>query len=223
MHLRGATRIAEGVRIDAGCVLDSTQVGPGAVLKPYTVATETVIGARVQVGPFAHLRPGSVLEDEVHMGNFVETKKTRLGRGAKANHLAYLGDAEIGAKVNVGAGTITCNYDGVNKMKTVIDDGVFIGSDTQLVAPVSAGEGCVCGRRLHGHRGCPRRRIGPRPWSPSHKGGLGGGGAHKNEKVRYGIKLFVGHRSGASVRLSRLVYYPDYLKLHSRPNPSVFE
>src|SRR5439155_3998515 len=102
-------------------------------------------GDDAQVGTWAHVRPGSVLENEVHVGNFVETKKTRLGRGSKANHLSYLGDADIGAKVNVGCGTITCNYDGVNKHKTIIEDGAFIGSDSQLVAPVRIGKGAYVG------------------------------------------------------------------------------
>ncbi|MCC6996490.1 MAG: bifunctional UDP-N-acetylglucosamine diphosphorylase/glucosamine-1-phosphate N-acetyltransferase GlmU [Deltaproteobacteria bacterium] len=143
--LRGKTRIGARVRLDAGCVLEDTTVEDGAHLKPYTIATDSSIGPAAQVGPFAHLRSGSVLEADAHMGNFVETKKTRLGRGAKANHLAYLGDADIGPKVNVGAGTITCNYDGVNKFKTVIEEGAFIGSDSQLVAPVTVGAGAYVG------------------------------------------------------------------------------
>jgi bifunctional UDP-N-acetylglucosamine pyrophosphorylase/glucosamine-1-phosphate N-acetyltransferase len=144
--LRGArTRVEDGARIDAGCVVTDSVVGAGAVVKPYSVLSDSQIGARAQIGPFAHCRPGSVLEDDVHLGNFVETKKAHLGRGAKANHLAYLGDAEIGAKSNIGAGTITCNYDGVDKHKTVIGEGVFIGSDTQLVAPVTVGKGAYVG------------------------------------------------------------------------------
>jgi len=139
--LRGATRLGDGVRIDQGCVLTDTIVDEGALLKPYCVLTDSRVGARAQLGPFAHCRPGTVLAEEVHLGNFVETKKARLGRGAKANHLSYLGDAEIGPKVNVGAGTITCNYDGVNKFVTTIEEGAFIGSDTQLIAPVTVGKG----------------------------------------------------------------------------------
>jgi bifunctional UDP-N-acetylglucosamine pyrophosphorylase/glucosamine-1-phosphate N-acetyltransferase len=114
-------------------------VGEEAVLKPYSVAVDSRIGARAQVGPFAHLRPGSDLGEEAHVGNFVETKKTRMGRGAKANHLAYLGDGIIGAGANVGAGTIFCNYDGFQKHTTTIGEGAFIGSDSQLVAPVTVG------------------------------------------------------------------------------------
>src|SRR4029453_10378866 len=118
-----------------------TQVGEGAHIKPYSVACESIIGADARIGPFAHLRPGTELAADVHVGNFVETKKTRMGRGSKANHLAYLGDAEIGQRVNVGAGTITCNYDGRTKSQTIIEDGAFIGSDSQLIAPVTVGRG----------------------------------------------------------------------------------
>jgi bifunctional UDP-N-acetylglucosamine pyrophosphorylase/glucosamine-1-phosphate N-acetyltransferase len=122
------SEIAAGVLIRQGCVLDEARVGPGAVL-----------------GPYSHLRPGSEIGEDAHVGNFVETKKIKLGKGSKANHLTYLGDAEIGAGVNIGAGTITCNYDGVNKHTTVIEDGVFIGSDSTLVAPVRVGKGAYVG------------------------------------------------------------------------------
>jgi bifunctional UDP-N-acetylglucosamine pyrophosphorylase/glucosamine-1-phosphate N-acetyltransferase len=145
VELRGNVIVGEGCRIEAGCVISDSTVGARAHIKPYCVISDSTIGDDVQVGPWAHLRPGSVLENEAHVGNFVETKKARLGRGAKANHLSYLGDAEIGAKVNVGAGTITCNYDGYAKYKTVIEEGAFIGSDTQLVAPVTVGKGAVIG------------------------------------------------------------------------------
>jgi len=141
--LRGACRIGSGCVIDAGCVLTNVIVADGAHLKPYTVASDSQLGEKVQIGPFSHLRPDSVVESGAHVGNFVELKKTRLGPGSKANHLAYLGDAEIGAAVNVGCGTITCNYDGVSKHKTVIEDEVFVGSDTQLVAPVRIGRGAI--------------------------------------------------------------------------------
>jgi bifunctional UDP-N-acetylglucosamine pyrophosphorylase/glucosamine-1-phosphate N-acetyltransferase len=145
VQLRGATTLGQRVRVDIGCVLTDAQVGDDARLLPYCVVTESKLGARVQVGPFSHCRPSSVLSDDVHMGNFVETKKTTLGPGAKANHLAYLGDATIGARSNIGAGTITCNYDGKHKLPTVIEDGVFIGSDSQLVAPVTIGKGAYVG------------------------------------------------------------------------------
>ncbi len=141
VHLRGTCRIGEGAVVDVGCVLTDVDVEAGARLLPYTVATRSRIGPRAQVGPFAHLRPDSHLEADTKVGNFVETKKTRLGRGSKANHLAYLGDGEIGERVNVGAGTIFCNYDGTRKHTTILEDEVFIGSDSQLVAPVRVGRG----------------------------------------------------------------------------------
>jgi bifunctional UDP-N-acetylglucosamine pyrophosphorylase/glucosamine-1-phosphate N-acetyltransferase len=140
VHLRGRCRIAAGAHIDVGCVLRDVQVSAGARLLPYTVASASAIGEGAQVGPFSHLRPDSQLGPGAHVGNFVETKKTRMGRGAKANHLAYLGDGVIGEEVNVGAGTIFCNYDGYAKHTTVLEDGAFIGSDSQLVAPVTVGK-----------------------------------------------------------------------------------
>lgn len=141
--LRGNTRIEAGARIGQGCVLTDTTVGASAEIKPYTVADQAQIGPGCKVGPFAHLRPGTELAAEVHVGNFVETKKTKLGRGSKANHLAYLGDSIVGEKVNIGAGTITCNYNGFEKRQTIIEDGAFIGSDTQLVAPVRVGANAI--------------------------------------------------------------------------------
>jgi bifunctional UDP-N-acetylglucosamine pyrophosphorylase/glucosamine-1-phosphate N-acetyltransferase len=141
--LRGTTHIGEGARIDEGVILTNTIVGKRAHVLPYCVATDATIGENNKVGPFAHLRPGTVLDADVHVGNFVETKKTRLGRGSKANHLTYLGDTIVGEKVNVGAGTITCNYNGYEKSQTIIEDGAFIGSDTQLVAPVRVGKRAV--------------------------------------------------------------------------------
>jgi bifunctional UDP-N-acetylglucosamine pyrophosphorylase/glucosamine-1-phosphate N-acetyltransferase len=139
--LRGTTRIGEGASIDVGCVLTDVTVEAGATLKPYSVATRATIGERAQIGPFSHLRPESRIGEEAHVGNFVETKKTSLGKGSKANHLAYLGDGVVGAGANIGAGTIFCNYDGFQKHVTVIEDGAFIGSDSQLVAPVTVGRG----------------------------------------------------------------------------------
>lgn len=143
--LRGTTSIGARCRIEAGCVLTDVQVADDCLLRPYTVAQESVIGPGGQLGPFSHLRPATVLAEGAHIGNFVELKNTRVGPGSKANHLSYLGDAEIGSKVNVGCGTITCNYDGYAKHRTVIEDGAFIGSDTQLVAPVRVGRGAVVG------------------------------------------------------------------------------
>ena len=141
--LRGRTRIGAGAVIGNGCILTDTEVNAGAVLLPYCVCTQAIIGENAKIGPFAHLRPGTVLAADVHVGNFVETKKTQIGRGSKANHLSYLGDTLIGEKVNVGAGTITCNYNGYEKRQTIIEDGAFIGSDTQLVAPVRIGKKAV--------------------------------------------------------------------------------
>jgi bifunctional UDP-N-acetylglucosamine pyrophosphorylase / glucosamine-1-phosphate N-acetyltransferase len=137
--LRGSTRVGRGATVDVGCVLTNVDVGERAVVKPYSVATDSRIGPGAQVGPFSHLRPGSDLGEDVHVGNFVETKKTRMARGAKANHLSYLGDGIIGAGANIGAGTIFCNYDGAGKHTTTIEAGVFIGSDSQIVAPVTIG------------------------------------------------------------------------------------
>jgi bifunctional UDP-N-acetylglucosamine pyrophosphorylase/glucosamine-1-phosphate N-acetyltransferase len=141
--LRGRTRVGHGARIDDGAILVDTDVGAGAHVLAYTLSQDAVIGANAIVGPFARLRPGTSVGPEAHVGNFVELKKTVLGRGSKANHLSYLGDAVIGEKVNIGAGTITCNYNGYEKKQTVIDDGAFIGSDTQLVAPVRVGKRAV--------------------------------------------------------------------------------
>jgi bifunctional UDP-N-acetylglucosamine pyrophosphorylase/glucosamine-1-phosphate N-acetyltransferase len=143
VSLRGRTKIGHGARIDDGVVLIDVEVGAGAEIKPYTIATQSVIGPNAIVGPFAHLRPGTKLGADVHVGNFVEMKKTEVGRGSKANHLSYLGDTTIGEKVNVGAGTITCNYNGYEKQRTVIEDQAFIGSDTQLIAPVRVGKRAV--------------------------------------------------------------------------------
>ncbi|HWV38743.1 MAG TPA: bifunctional UDP-N-acetylglucosamine diphosphorylase/glucosamine-1-phosphate N-acetyltransferase GlmU [Vulgatibacter sp.] len=137
--------VGAGTVIGQGSVIVGSRVGAGVVVKPYSVFEDAVVGERAIVGPFARLRPGTELGPEVHIGNFVETKKTRMGRGSKANHLTYLGDAIVGERCNVGAGTITCNYDGVNKSVTELGDGVFIGSDTQLVAPVRVGDGAYVG------------------------------------------------------------------------------
>ena len=143
--LEGATRIGEGCVIDPGVHLHNVTVGDDVHLKTGTVAEDAIIEDAATVGPYAHLRPGTQLGRKVKVGNFVETKKAVFGEGAKASHLSYIGDADIGADVNIGAGTITCNYDGVRKHKTVLEDGVFIGSDTQLVAPVRVGRGAYVG------------------------------------------------------------------------------
>ena len=143
--LEGTTRIGEGCVVEPGVHLVNVTVGDDVHLKTGTVAEDAIIEDEAMVGPYAHLRPGTQLGRKVKVGNFVETKKAVFGEGAKASHLSYIGDAEIGADVNIGAGTITCNYDGVNKHKTILEDGVFIGSDTQLVAPIRIGRGAYVG------------------------------------------------------------------------------
>jgi bifunctional UDP-N-acetylglucosamine pyrophosphorylase/glucosamine-1-phosphate N-acetyltransferase len=145
VQLLGKTRIGTGCRVRSYSVILNSEIADGVMVRPGCVMEEARIGAGAVVGPFSHLRPGSEIGDGAHLGNFVETKKIKLGKGSKANHLTYLGDAEIGAGVNIGAGTITCNYDGVHKHKTVIEDGVFIGSDSTLVAPVRVGKGAYVG------------------------------------------------------------------------------
>ena len=141
----GKVRLADNVRVGAGCVLSNVEVGPGSEIAPYSHLDGAVVGANCRIGPYARLRPGTRLADQVHVGNFVEIKATEFGNGSKANHLSYLGDTTIGSGVNIGAGTITCNYDGANKHRTVIEDDAFIGSDTQLVAPVTIGRGATIG------------------------------------------------------------------------------
>jgi len=145
VRLRGATSIGPETRIDVGSVLTDATLGARVVVKPYSVISSSRVGDGAEIGPFAHLRPESEIEAEAHVGNFVETKKTRMRRGSKANHLAYLGDGDVGERANVGAGTIFCNYDGYQKHRTVIGEGAFIGSDSQLVAPVRVGKGAFVG------------------------------------------------------------------------------
>lgn len=143
--LEGRVELADGVRIGPFCRLKDVKLGPGTEVRAHCDLDGVVVEGASQIGPYSRLRPGTVLADGVHIGNFVETKNARLGVGSKANHLAYLGDATIGSGVNVGAGTITCNYDGVNKFSTVIEDGAFIGSNSALVAPVTIGAGATVG------------------------------------------------------------------------------
>ena len=143
--LRGDTTVGPGVTISAGVDATDTRIDAGAMILPYCVLNQAHVGPNAKVGPFAHLRPGTVLGPETKIGNFVETKKTTLGKGSKASHLTYLGDCDVGEAANIGAGTITCNYDGVGKHKTVISDRAFIGSNTELVAPVVVGEESVVG------------------------------------------------------------------------------
>jgi len=144
-HLRGATRIGSGCTIEPGVTVSDCTIGKGVHLKAGSVLEGSEIGDECAIGPMAHLRPGTVLAGKNKLGNFVETKKAIIGRGSQASHLTYIGDAEVGAGVNIGCGTITCNYDGVNKHKTVIEDDVFVGSDTQFVAPVRIGRGSLIG------------------------------------------------------------------------------
>jgi bifunctional UDP-N-acetylglucosamine pyrophosphorylase/glucosamine-1-phosphate N-acetyltransferase len=141
VQLLGKTRIGTDCRIRSYSVIQNSQLGDDVLVKPGCVLDQAVVANSAILGPFSHLRPGSEIGEGAHVGNFVETKKIRLGKKSKANHLTYLGDAEIGEGVNIGAGTITCNYDGVNKYKTIIEDGSFIGSDATLVAPVTVGRG----------------------------------------------------------------------------------
>jgi bifunctional UDP-N-acetylglucosamine pyrophosphorylase / glucosamine-1-phosphate N-acetyltransferase len=141
----GKVTLGDGVRIGPNCVLRNVAVGAGTEVRAFSHFDDARIGARCVLGPFARLRPGAHLADEVHIGNFVEVKASRVGVGSKANHLAYIGDSEVGANVNVGAGTITCNYDGANKHRTVIEDDCFIGSDATLVAPVTIARGSYIG------------------------------------------------------------------------------
>jgi bifunctional UDP-N-acetylglucosamine pyrophosphorylase/glucosamine-1-phosphate N-acetyltransferase len=135
--LEGDISIGSGVKIGAGCILKNCRIGENTSVQPYTVIEDAVIGTQCQVGPFARIRPGTELKNAAKIGNFVEVKKSLIGEGSKVNHLSYVGDSELGSDVNVGAGTITCNYDGINKYKTTIGNGVFIGSNAVLVAPVT--------------------------------------------------------------------------------------
>jgi bifunctional UDP-N-acetylglucosamine pyrophosphorylase/glucosamine-1-phosphate N-acetyltransferase len=145
VQVLGKTRIGEGCRIRSYSVIRDSEIAAKVLIRPGCSLEGARIGPSAVLGPYSHLRPGSDIGEGAHVGNFVETKKIKLGKGSKANHLTYLGDAEIGAGVNIGAGTITCNYDGVNKHTTIIDDGAFIGSDSTLVAPVRVGKGAYVG------------------------------------------------------------------------------
>ncbi len=143
VSIRGRSRIAAGCRVGQGSVVGDTVLGPGTTILPYCVLEGTQTSAGCTIGPFAHTRTGTVLAEGAKLGNFVETKKARIGKGSKVNHLSYIGDSLVGDKVNIGAGTITCNYDGYEKHQTIIGDGVFIGSDVKLVAPVTVGAGAL--------------------------------------------------------------------------------
>jgi bifunctional UDP-N-acetylglucosamine pyrophosphorylase/glucosamine-1-phosphate N-acetyltransferase len=158
--VRGELVCGRDVSIDVNCVFEGRVVlGDGVRIKANCVLEDAVVGAGSIVGPFARLRPGTELGREVHIGNFVEVKNSSIADQSKANHLAYVGDATIGSRVNVGAGTITCNYDGANKFRTVIEDDVFIGSDTQLVAPVTVGRGATLGAGTTLTRDAPPEQL----------------------------------------------------------------
>ena len=145
VRLRGETAIGSDCRVGACSLIEDSALADGVVVEPFTLIVSSKVQSGARIGPYARLRPGTVVEAGAHIGNFVELKKTRLGKGSKANHMAYLGDSEIGENVNVGAGTITCNYDGIHKHQTVIRDGAFIGSNATLVAPVEVGAGSYVG------------------------------------------------------------------------------
>jgi bifunctional UDP-N-acetylglucosamine pyrophosphorylase/glucosamine-1-phosphate N-acetyltransferase len=145
VQLRGQTQIGAGCQIRSFSVIEDCHIGDKVLVRQSCILTESTVANGAKIGPFAHLRPGSEIGEEAHVGNFVETKKARLGKGAKANHLTYLGDAEIGEGTNIGAGVITCNYDGVHKHPTRIGKGVFVGSDSTLVAPIAIEDGAYIG------------------------------------------------------------------------------
>ena len=141
----GSVQLGDGVRVGANCILKNTKVQAGTQIAPFSLVEDAEIGKDCRIGPYARIRPGTHLSDEVHIGNFVEIKNSSISTGTKANHLSYIGDSIVGKNVNIGAGTITCNYDGANKHQTIIEDDVFIGSDTQLIAPVTVAKGATIG------------------------------------------------------------------------------
>ena len=141
----GIVTLADQVRIGPYCVIKDTHIAEGTAIEAFSHLDGAKIGPANRIGPYARIRPGAELASDVHIGNFVEVKNSKIASQSKANHLAYVGDSIVGSRVNIGAGTITCNYDGVNKHQTVIEDDVFIGSDTQLVAPVKVGKGATLG------------------------------------------------------------------------------
>jgi bifunctional UDP-N-acetylglucosamine pyrophosphorylase/glucosamine-1-phosphate N-acetyltransferase len=175
----GRVVLADGVRIGPNCILRNVSIGADSEVLAFSHLEESEVGARCRVGPYARLRPGTRLAEEVHIGNFVEVKASRIGKGSKANHLTYIGDSEIGNSVNVGAGTITCNYDGVSKHRTVIEDDCFIGSDTTLVAPVRIARGSYIGAGSTINRDTPAgqltvargRQVSIPSWKPPKKKG----------------------------------------------------
>lgn len=155
----GTVSLGNGISVGANCFLKNVQVGAGTIIKPNSVLEDAVIGEDCQIGPFARIRPDTHLADGVHIGNFVEIKKSKVDNGTKINHLSYVGDAIVGKKVNIGAGTITCNYDGANKYVTEIGDHAFIGSDSQLVAPVKVGAGATIGAGSTISKDAPEQKL----------------------------------------------------------------
>jgi bifunctional UDP-N-acetylglucosamine pyrophosphorylase/glucosamine-1-phosphate N-acetyltransferase len=155
----GRVELEDGVTIGAHCVIRNARIAKGASIKPFCHIEDAVIGAHSVIGPYARLRPGTELAEDVHIGNFVEVKNSQIAAHSKANHLAYVGDATVGSRVNIGAGTITCNYDGANKFRTIIEDDAFIGSDTQLVAPVRVGKGATLGAGTTLTRDAPEGKL----------------------------------------------------------------
>ncbi|MBT0721822.1 bifunctional UDP-N-acetylglucosamine diphosphorylase/glucosamine-1-phosphate N-acetyltransferase GlmU [Rosenbergiella collisarenosi] len=175
--IEGEVKLGNNVKIGAGCIIRNSVIGDNCEISPYSVIDGAELAADCTIGPFARLRPGSELAEQVHVGNFVEVKKSQLGKGTKAGHLSYLGDATIGSDVNIGAGTITCNYDGKYKYQTVIGDHVFVGSDTQLIAPVTVGDGVTIAAGTTVMRDIasaslaynPKEQLSKADWHPSKK------------------------------------------------------
>jgi len=174
----GAVRLGDRVKIGPNCVLKDVTIAADTEIKAFSLLEEATVGADCRIGPYARLRPGAALADDVHIGNFVEVKNSRVGKGSKANHLAYVGDSDVGSKTNIGAGTITCNYDGVNKHRTVIEDEVFVGSNSTLVAPVKIAKGSYIGAGSTISKDTPAgqltvgraRQVSVPAWKPPKKG-----------------------------------------------------